>query len=132
MGKTNLDDSKLQKLLARYLQIQSTTANSELHLDEDSLSSFVEGRLNQVESTNILSHLTRCSFCLHITSELAQLESEFADEKTPQIANARQPEKISEVLSGLLSKIFGTSDSAVFAHQENKDEESKDNAEEKE
>lgn len=122
MGKTNLEESKIQKLLERYLQFQSTTAGTQSHLDEDSLNSFVEGRLSKPESSLILGHLSRCSFCLHITAELAKLQYEFADEKAPRVAAAPAPQKISEVLSGLLSKIFGTSDGAVFAHQEEKPE----------
>ena len=122
MGKTILEESKIQKLLERYLQFQSATAGAQSHLDEDSLNSFVEGRLSRPEAAGVLNHLSRCSFCLHITAELARLENEFAEEKAPEILAARQPEKISEVLSSLLSKIFGTSDGAVFAHQENKEE----------
>jgi hypothetical protein len=33
-------------------------------------------------------------------------------------ASASEPHKLSEVLSGLLNKIFGTADGAVFAHNE--------------
>ncbi|MGI8467478.1 MAG: hypothetical protein ACR2N3_03415 [Pyrinomonadaceae bacterium] len=126
MGKTNLEISKIQKLLARYLQSCSSTADSKSHLDEDSLSAFVEGRLSQPESSFILKHLTSCSFCLHIAAELAKFEYEFADEKIPvAVSPADKPEKISDVLNGLLSKFFGASDGAVFAHQEDAKEKAK-------
>ncbi|MGI9036331.1 MAG: hypothetical protein ACR2GD_09875 [Pyrinomonadaceae bacterium] len=125
MGNKNLEESKIQKLLKRYLQIRSAAADSQSHLDEDSLNAFVEGRLSRPESSFVLKHLVDCSFCLRVTAELARLEYEFADEKIPQIVSAGKPEKISDVLSGLLSKIFGTSDGAVFAHQEDSKEETK-------
>ena len=38
-------------------------------------------------------------------------------------AETSEPSRVSGVLSGLLSRIFGTSDGAVFAHNEEKDEE---------
>jgi hypothetical protein len=50
----------------------------------------------------------------------------------PESVPSAEPTKVSEVLSGLFSKIFGTTDGAVFAHnetegsEEDKDEEAKD------
>ncbi|MCC7307459.1 MAG: hypothetical protein IT173_07830, partial [Acidobacteria bacterium] len=42
------------------------------------------------------------------------------------VAETAEPRKVSEVLSGLISRIFGTTDGAVFAHEEkNKDDENK-------
>ena len=127
MGKAHIEELKIQNLLGRYLQSRSITAKSQSHLDEDFINAFVEGRLNPAESTFVLKHLIDCSFCLHITSEIARLEHDFADEEVPGILPVQKPEKISDVLNGLLSKIFGTSDGAVFAHQEDKEEENKEN-----
>lgn len=123
MGKNNLKEDDIQELLERYLRFTSTTDDSKKHLDEDLLSSFVEGRLNQKESSLVLNHLSRCSFCLHVTAKLFKLENEFADIKATEFVASNRPEKISDVLSNLLSKIFGTSDGAVFAHQEEKEKE---------
>ena len=122
MGQAQIEQIKIQNLLECYLQSRSAAAESKPHLDEDSLNAFVEGRLSQTESSLVLNHLIDCSFCLHITAELARLEYEFADEIVPHPASAQKPEKISDVLNGLLSRIFGTPDGAVFAHQENKEE----------
>lgn len=130
MGKTFLEENKIQELLGRYLNFQSRSGDEKEHLNEDSLNSFVEGRLSQTESSLVLKHLSRCSFCLHVTAELARLEYEFTEMKVPETAVERKPEKISEVLSNLLSKIFGTSDGAVFAHQEDKKESKEDKKEE--
>ena len=126
MGQTNLEEKKIQNLLDRYLKL-CPAAESKSHLDEDFLNSFVEGRLSPPEASFVLKHLSRCSFCLHVTTELIRLEYEFTAEKSPVETEAAQnPAKISEVLSGLLSKIFGASDGAVFAHQEDKEESKKD------
>lgn len=126
MSQTNLEEEKIQELLGQYLKLYSTTEDSKKHLNEDFLNSFIEGRLSQSESSLVLQHLSRCSFCLHVTAELTKLEYAMADEKIPVMSVAQEPQKISEVLSGLLSKVFGSSDDAVFANQEDKEEPKKE------
>src|SRR5687768_3253054 len=109
----NSEELRIQGLLDRYLRFRSTTAISGAHLDEDSLNAFVEGRLTRRESTMVLSHLIDCSFCLNVTTELAKLELVFADEAATVSVPAAEPTKISDVLNGLLSRIFGTRDDAA-------------------
>ena len=121
-GITDPQTLRIQGLIDQYLssRYQHTTAEaSGLHLDDDSLTAFAEGRLSPREAEPMIGHLVQCSFCRHITSELVKLDLAFAEE-TPVVrrAEAAEPSKISEVLSGLLSRIFGTADDAVFAHQE--------------
>jgi hypothetical protein len=121
-GQTNSEELKIQGLLDRYLKYRSSTVNSDTHLDEDSLNAFVEGRLSQRESSPVIKHLIDCSFCLNVTAELAKLELAFADEfQTVSTTAATEPTKVSDVLKGLLSRIFGTPDDAVFAHHETKE-----------
>jgi len=124
----NPQDIQIQGLLDRFLRSQvsrNSSAAHERHLDEDLLAAFAEGNLGEREALPIVSHLVNCSFCRHVTAELVRLDLAFADEEVRVAANENQPSKISEVLNNLLSRIFGTSDSAVFAHQEN-EEDSKD------
>ncbi len=98
-----------------------------LHIDEDSLAAFAEGGLGERESGPVVSHLVDCSFCRHVSAQLIRLNAEFAETETGTEASPNvDPSRISEVLSGLFSKIFGTTDGAVFAHEEkdeDKDEE---------
>jgi hypothetical protein len=121
MENKGKEELRIQGLLDRYLNRQ-TTANGLStqgnHLDEDSLTAFVEGNLNQREAKPIVSHLVDCSFCRHVTAELVKLDFAFAGEQVPIVTQESQPSKISEVLSGLLSRIFSTGDSSVFAHNE--------------
>lgn len=113
----------MQGLLDRYLRFRSSTANAEGHLDEDSLNAFIEGKLSKRESTPILKHLTDCSFCLNVTAELAKLETAFVEENVMISVPAAEPTKVSDVLKGILSRIFGApEDNAVFAHQETEEE----------
>lgn len=124
--ETKAEAIKIQGLIDRYLRFRS--ADSKIggetpHLDEDLLTAFVEGRIVERESPAILQHLVDCSFCLHVTSELARLDYAFAEEVNPVAAPTGEPVKVSEVLSSLISRIFGASGGEVFAHHETKEEE---------
>jgi hypothetical protein len=118
--KLNSQELQIQGLIGRYLATRNTTSPSANgHIDEDSLSAFVEGTLNARESDSIVSHLVDCGSCRHETAELIRLDLAFAEEETSAIADTSvQPARISEVLSGLFSKIFGSTEGAVFAHEE--------------
>ena len=126
-GKLNPQEIQIQGLVEGFLKLRTTNNNlssESWHLDEDLLSAFVEGNLNPRESQPIVSHLVDCSFCRHITTELVRLDMAFAGEEVRAVeTQIEQPSKISEVLNGLLTRIFGTSDAAVFAHQEDEDKE---------
>jgi hypothetical protein len=138
-GLINPQDLQIQGVIDRYLRSKvsgdnSSIAASDRHLDEDSLAAFTEGNLSQREAQPIVSHLVDCSFCRHVTAELIRLDLAFAGEEIqPAAAIESQPSKISEVLSNLLSRIFGTNDGADFAHQEEQQEEQEsENTEESE
>lgn len=130
--KLNPQELQIQGILDRFLESRNKGITAEgSHIDDDSLSAFVEGTLNRRESYSIVSHLVDCGFCRHTTAELVRLDLAFAEEEAPaRIAEPAEPAKISEVLSGIFSKIFGTTDGAVFAHEEKekkeKDEDSKE------
>lgn len=125
MGNTEIrsEELKFQGLLDRFLnqRVINDTAPRDSHLDEDSLAAFVEGNLSERESGSVISHLIDCGFCLNVTSELTRLSDAFGDEPLRRAQPESQPSKVSEVLSGLLSRIFGSEEAVVFAHEE-KDE----------
>lgn len=136
--KMNPQELRMQGLLDRYLiarkAVRDTAATDVTHLDEDSLAAFSEGNLGPREARPIISHLVDCSFCRHVTAEMVRLDVAFAEsEESAPIAESREPSRVSEVLSGLLSRIFGTADGAVFAHNESEEkkepEPDKDNEE---
>lgn len=120
-------DLRIQGLLDQYLRLRASdrdlTQAGERHLDEDSLNAFVEGNLGGRESAPILTHLVDCSFCRHVTAELVRLDLAFAEsERVDAITKSSEPVKVSEVLSGILSRIFGASEGAVFAHHESEED----------
>ena len=82
----------------------------------------MEGNLTFKESDSLVDHLVGCKFCLHKTAELTQLRSVFEARETVETPTG-QPAKVSEVLSNLLSRLFGGSEQAVFAHSEEEEKE---------
>lgn len=124
-------DAAIQNLVGQFLKARSANeynrAAAGPHLDQDSLAAFTEGTLSEREAKPVVTHLVDCSFCRHVTAELIRLDMAFAETPaTAEIAETSEPRKVSEVLSGLISKIFGTTDGAVFAHEEKDENEAKD------
>jgi hypothetical protein len=120
------ENMKIQGLLESYLRFRSSAAKtgSEAgsHLDEDGLAAFVDGNLTRRENESFLAHLVECSFCLHKTAELTELRSAFEEEVFDANVQSAEPVKVSEVLSNLFARLFGSSDGVVFAHEEKKED----------
>ena len=126
----------MHDLLDRYFAsrriFKSSAAETSFHLDEDSLATFVEGSTSRREIEPVVAHLVECRFCLHKTAELVRLDLELAEASSVSAVDASsQPVSISTVLSDLFTKIFGTNDGAVFAHEEKKDEEKRESGDDK-
>jgi hypothetical protein len=125
---TNPQDIQIQGLIDRYLRSRNSDNDTILsgeHLDENLLAAFTDGDLSEREAQPVVRHLVDCSFCRHVTTELIRLDLAFADEAVRETAVENQPSKVSEVLSNLLSRIFGRDDGAVFAHQEKEEDSEK-------
>lgn len=132
----NPEETKIQSLLGRYLNARSSAEQAMNigvdHLDEDALSSFIEGGLSEREARPMLSHLVDCTFCRHMTTELVRLDLAFADTVEVRVpVQEQEPAKISQVLNGILTRIFGTRDGAVFAHHESEEDKKEKTKEEK-
>lgn len=123
----NPQEIKIQGLVDRYLASRSNLGQIPAsHPDQDALAAFNEGILSEREAAPLMSHLADCGFCRHISAELVRLDLELAEQPLAASLHqqAQEPTKISEVLSNLFAKIFGTSDGAVFAHHEDEKKES--------
>lgn len=130
-GNTQTREELLRSILDGFVRSGAGTGSQGTtdHLDEDTISAFVEGNLSRREATPATAHLVNCGFCRHRTAELVRLDFEFAEEaEAPSVPT--EPSKVSDVLSGILGKLFGAGEGAVFAHEEKeeakKDEESDD------
>ncbi|HUF03490.1 MAG TPA: hypothetical protein VMM38_04870 [Aridibacter sp.] len=121
-------DELFRELIGGYLRANPSSAQFKDgdHIDGDTIAAFVEGNLSDREARPLNSHLVDCSFCRHRSAELIRLDLEFAEEtaKAPEAQAA--PTKVSDVLSGILGKILGAGEGAVFAHQEDEAEDSED------
>ena len=88
------------------------------HLDEDTIGAFVEGRLEEAESSPVISHLIACSACRRTTAQLIRFESRF----DPEIESApREPSagSLSQLLERLASRLTPSfEEDAVFAYQD--------------
>ncbi len=128
MNQDNItnENMKIQGLLESYLRLRSSAAKdvneAGSHLDEDGLAAFVDGNLTRRENESFITHLVDCSFCLHKTAELTELRTAFEEEIFDAGMQTAEPVKVSEVLSNLFSRLFGSSDGVVFAHEEKKED----------
>lgn len=113
----NPQELQIQELLDRYLSSLNVAESAGPHVEGDLLVAFVEGRINERESNKVVSHLVDCGFCRSTTAELIRFETEFSEYSEPVIEHS-EPSRISEVLSGLFSKVFGSTEGAVFAHED--------------
>lgn len=118
--------------LRRRLQIEPPIAPDE-HLDDDLLSAFTEGRLNENETAPVLGHLVACSFCRHITAQLVRLDSKVGETKDSLPTTQEDPGRMRRLLDDLGSRVFVPSDDeVVFAYHAPADDlKSKDESSEK-
>lgn len=137
MESTHQNDPRIieiQGLLNRYLAARETQFSGVVlepaHLDEDSLSAFVDGAMPEREAAPAVRHLTDCSFCRGVTAELIRLDAEMAgNEAITTQPSVAEPSRASDVLSGILGRLFGSGEPAVFAHGEDEPEKNKNNTE---
>jgi hypothetical protein len=90
---------------------------SEAHVDEDAMSAFVEGRIEENESGPIVSHLVACATCRGATARLIRLESLAIDDD--EVTTPEQgPGRLHQFLADLAAQVVPSSgEDAVFAYQ---------------
>jgi len=121
--KTNRDLEAMRRMIHQHLQGRALNAlpvPMEVHLDEDALNAFVEGRLGEAEAAPVVKHLVACGYCRHATSQLVRLESETGpalQALTPDAA-PREPGSIRRLLEDLAARVLPSSDQeeTVFAY----------------
>lgn len=117
---------QIQSILNRFLASVPQNETGGPHLEDDFLTAFIEGSLNDGETEAAVAHLTECGFCRTTTAELIRLDYQLAETSEREIIRPEsEPTRISDVLNRLFSRIFGPAENAVFAHQdpENSDRE---------
>jgi len=118
--KSNRETAVIRRMIDRRLRERATIDPpmlSGVHLDEDALSVFIEGRLNENESAPVIKHLVGCAFCRRITAQMIRLETEIAPEETRPPASPEEPSRIRRLLSELAARVMSAADDdAVFAY----------------
>lgn len=124
---TKNETEAIQFMIHQRLRTNTNVETLAEHPDEDSLCAFIEGRLDESGSTQIVSHLIVCGSCRHITAQVTRLDSQILDSQindSPLIAEYDSPQDESEpgrlrsLLEGLASRVFPNSqEDVVFAYQ---------------
>lgn len=114
-----------EQLLSVFLQSrQGGAVNlSSEHLDEDALSSFVEGTLSEREAVPVITHLVDCGACRGISAQLARLASDFEDLPIAAQEPQKQPSQLASFWNTLTQKVFNPFDDAVVAYKDDEKEE---------
>lgn len=90
-----------------------------LHVDEDSIAAFVEGRLTDTECKPVLSHLAACGLCRRTSAQFVQLENQIDDVAADA---TEEPGRLEALLARLRSAVPSANDEVVFAYENPEDE----------
>ena len=132
--KSNKESDRLRRLVHQHLQRRPASLAPAsplgMHLDEDALSAFIEGRLGKLESAPLVRHLVGCGSCRQITAQLIRLDTELSGVETETSPPAEEPGRIRRLLADLASRVLpSTEGDAVFAYHAPADDfEKKDKA----
>jgi len=99
--------------LKTYTEVEALDA----HPDEDTVCAFVEGRLEEAGSSQMVSHLIACGSCRHTTAQLTRLDSQINAENDSPLQD-EGPGRVRLLLEGLASRVIPSSqEDVVFAYQ---------------
>jgi anti-sigma factor RsiW len=103
----------IHQRLKTYTQVEALDA----HPDEDTICAFVEGRLEETGSSQMVSHLVACGSCRHTTAQLTRLDSQINAENDAPLQD-EGPGRLRSLLEGLASGVIPSSEEdVVFAYQ---------------
>ena len=98
------------------LKVYTQAEAPDAHPDEDTICAFVEGRLEEAGSSQMVSHLIACAPCRHTTAQLSRLDSQINAENDSLLED-EGPGRLRLLLDGLASRVMPASEDAVFAYQ---------------
>ena len=99
--------------LKTYTEVEALDA----HPDEDTVSAFLEGQLDEAGSSQMVSHLITCGSCRHTTAQLTRLDSQINTENDLPLKDEGLG-RVRLLLEGLASRVMPSSEEdVVFAYQ---------------
>jgi len=125
----NQENQQIGQLLGAFLKSKKSETLTAAHLDEDSISAFVDGTLSNREAEPIMKHLVGCSPCRKITAQLARLAEELNEQPEAMPSAAPQTSRLQQFLQTLGLSSLGLGDEAVFAHNDSAEEDKKEDSE---
>jgi hypothetical protein len=108
----------IRELIAQRLKAVAAAELSDvsvqLHLDEDVIAAFVEGRLLDNECQPVLAHLAACGACRRASAQMVQLENQVDAE--PESDVAQEPGRLESLFAKFGSLVPSTGEEVVFAY----------------
>lgn len=102
-------------------RLRTTTEEKGLedHPDEDTICAFIEGRLEEAGSSQMVSHLIACGSCRRITAQATRLDSQVNSEyNAPWEEAEAEPGHLRTILEGLAARVLPVAEEdVVFAYQ---------------
>jgi hypothetical protein len=130
-GGLNKKIEAIREMIDHRLKSLSEAATVDLpsasHLDEDTISAFVEGHLSPGESKPVVAHLTVCHSCRHASAQLVRLENQIDADSTPESLE-EEPGRLQAFISNLSSLVPSAGEEVVFAYQNPQVEEDSEKA----
>lgn len=114
---TKKETEAIRYMIHHRLKTHREVEALDAHPDEDTVCAFVEGRLEEPGSSQMVSHLIACGSCRRTTAQLTRLDSQINAENDSPL----QDEGLGRVrlmLEGLASRVVPSSgEDVVFAYQ---------------
>src|SRR5262249_28384120 len=90
----------IRGMIAQRLKVVAAAELSQVprqqHLDEDTISAFVEGRLLDSECQPVVAHLAACGACRRTSAQIVQMENQVDAEPASDVA---EPGRLEALLS---------------------------------
>ena len=130
-------DKKTETIRGMIAQRLKAVAAAELsnvpaqpHLDEDTISAFIEGRLLDNECQPVLAHLAACGACRRASAQIVQLENQIDAEPASDVEE--EPGRLESLFSKFGSLVPSAGEEVVFAYQNPEEDPKQDEREDAE
>lgn len=105
-------------MIHQRLRTAQEATGIEEHPDEDTICAFIEGRLEETGSSEMVSHLIVCGPCRQITAQATRIDSQMQSEYTPNVEEEAESGRLRSILEGFAARLLPVAEEdVVFAYQ---------------